>query len=1506
MPVRGRTPNRAAGVATIALLWLLGGLGLAPGAPAQALTAQPVLGMPAQRVEFIGASPGEAPGETWAEGGPATIPGPPAPKSEMLLRDTSATGAWQVVPLDDAHGTPITFLWHAAGVTHAGGIVLAGFDNGPGSSDTETIVTRDPGGSFSEATPPSPTAVLRPGETLYPDSNVPVMTAIDAPGHVGVLIAPGSESPNPGVLHYLAGQWSREEICASSTNASTCTQLVGSLTPVALSGSSPDNAWLLAEVSNGSSTQLRLFQRQPGPAGAAVWVDLTPQNWLLGTGPPPPGTPAGESGSPPSSGAVLTASGSGVWLDLTVSVGTSAVGSASLFITPGGVVNTWCFPADPCPGAASLGAVLPGGYGSIAWPGGAPTDPGTRVITGLAQAAVLEFPGAGSSFSHDATAGAAAGTFGGGSTFGPGGEALTANGAQGGGAAFSSPGEGWIAVPPSGLTAGVQAVHVTSSPAPSALAPWPLPFRQPLLALATAPGSTPGDPNAQALAVGVGGEIARYTKGLGWVREFLYDHAGVVQRPTLRGVAWPTPERAFAVGDNGAMWVWLSETGLWEPDPAEPLNFHANLTAIAFSPSNPNLGYAVGKQGALLAYDKTWTQQTLPAAVAQAHLTSIAFAGGQAVVGYRMIDPSNPFVEEGGVLVNNGSGWTIDQGVAGLLATLPADQTVISKVAGLPDGGAVAAGPGVVLERDSANGPWRFSNQPLGDSVNGNIGAVAAIRTGPTVSALVAVDDDPESGPSNTSSQHNLNWLNIDNPQAVAAGQPPLLIAPDPLPSRGFLLRETSAGWVDLESQDFPNLLFGGGPGSTSFDLPGWPDPVFALDVDPAGDQGWVAGGQTGGPELQFGGDPGAAQVVQTAGVLRLGPGPAPPASTSAPIPVPQGQATFALGGGSGCDSPCADDAAQNLGPDAWLSAAINRANQISGLRAFLYAGQRDAEVGLAGSAGGADAYFRELARYNQLLSSGGSLPVYAAAAQSDVSSAVGGAPVFAQNLGAHVPAGTTPPGPQNPPSGTAAYAFDSAGAGGTVRVIVVDYSSGSLSIGGGAQLQWLASELDSARQAGIPAIVVGADDIVDPAAPNAAADGGAVQQVLLAHGASAYLFYDGEGQNVSLTIGTGANTIPAYGTGTLGYVTPPQTFAAAQAFLGASAFLLVSINAGQRSSTTNRAPVTATVNLNAGQLALDPTDGTLLRRSQVALFQGLARRPLGGLEFNGNVGTEDPDPYTVLPETCLGATCAHFMRPVYTFTSSNPTIGNFVEHDPNSTIPRQILQDSGGQPIPDPTSGLFCAYNPGTTTVTISAGGLSYSLPVTVQAGSVLEPCGTVPAGASSNTSAPAPAPGPPAAPQPSPGGSAPVVPVHVPPPPPAPAARVPAPAPLPVHALATLPAAPPTVGAIAVPPQLILPVATFTARPIPPIGFGTVPAIAPLPVRVVEEQKDEEEAVEHAQSNFAAYHPPGSSPVVPGIALLVLVLAAGAAGAGLRNRRRPRGGAAFARSEVRRDRRW
>ena len=96
--------------------------------------------------------------------------------------------------------------------------------------------------------------------------------------------------------------------------------------------------------------------------------------------------------------------------------------------------------------------------------------------------------------------------------------------------------------------------------------------------------------------------------GEGWTPEFLYNAAGAVQSPRLRGVAWPEPGRAYAVGDEGAMWLWRSDTELWEPDPAKPVGFAGNHNVIAFDPSNSTIGYAVGKQGVSLAYDKTWEQ----------------------------------------------------------------------------------------------------------------------------------------------------------------------------------------------------------------------------------------------------------------------------------------------------------------------------------------------------------------------------------------------------------------------------------------------------------------------------------------------------------------------------------------------------------------------------------------------------------------------------------------------------------------------------------------------------------------------------------------------------------------------------------------------------------------------------------------------------------------------------------------------------------------------------------
>ncbi len=110
------------------------------------------------------------------------------------------------------------------------------------------------------------------------------------------------------------------------------------------------------------------------------------------------------------------------------------------------------------------------------------------------------------------------------------------------------------------------------------------------------------------------------------------------------------------------MWIWRAETGLWEKDPAAPLDgFQGNLLGIAFDPSNPALGYAVGQSGVLLSYGKSWTQEeALPSGFSEANFTSVAFAGSQAMV-----------VAEHDLLVNEGSGWKVEPEVHALLASLP-------------------------------------------------------------------------------------------------------------------------------------------------------------------------------------------------------------------------------------------------------------------------------------------------------------------------------------------------------------------------------------------------------------------------------------------------------------------------------------------------------------------------------------------------------------------------------------------------------------------------------------------------------------------------------------------------------------------------------------------------------------------------------------------------------------------------------------------------------------------
>ena len=366
-------------------------------------------------------------------------------------------------------------------------------------------------------------------------------------------------------------------------------------------GEPPANAWLAAA---GAGDPPMLFQRTTGADHEQLWLERRPASWLLGDGAAPLG---GENGRPVGAGPLLTASGQGVWVDFSLSAGTVS-GSGTVFVSPasgGEVAGTWCYPTSLCPGDASLGATLPGDYGSFAWPAAGNGDgPGARIVSGLNGGALLSLGAGQSSFAY-AVGGGAGGADG---AIGPGGVTLGelpgSGSAPTGGAAFSSPEAGWL-----GAGSAPSAIHVTAGPGGDSLHAWPVPFRKPLLAIAPQPGAVPAEGGAQALAVGAGGEVARYLPGEGWTPEYLYNTNGERQTPNLRGVAWPEAGRAYAVGDNGAMWLWQAQTGQWETDPGKSLGLDTQLTAIAFSAANPELGYAVGKQGTLLAFGKSWEQE---------------------------------------------------------------------------------------------------------------------------------------------------------------------------------------------------------------------------------------------------------------------------------------------------------------------------------------------------------------------------------------------------------------------------------------------------------------------------------------------------------------------------------------------------------------------------------------------------------------------------------------------------------------------------------------------------------------------------------------------------------------------------------------------------------------------------------------------------------------------------------------------------------------------------------
>jgi hypothetical protein len=1438
----------------LGILLLAGVLVLAVGAPgpgalsratgqtgAEEPTPQSDDSLPASRVTMIGSSPAEAPDETWGVG--------VTNQASVLLRYTSESG-WSLGPglLNSAglrlsgfkldQPTGLTAPSPLAGqVTPTGAGVLIGTVASPAGPSEQVVLVRNPGGAFQETTP-VPTegegALLGEEESLFSGTRAPLLVALDeGGGHAGAFVVPVNGSED-GVLHWNGKQWTREPIEVPKASVE-----VGGFRVLAIEASSPTNAWLLARLTS-QSGGVALFRRELGEGGEPpVWRPVA----LAGG---QAGEPLTVDGGPFSVGEqvsalqsqVLTVSSQGVWID-----GERAGASTTIFFIPehegnsGQVSASWC--EASC--TYSLPQPLPTGPSrSFAWANSSSTY-GERVITGLPDGVTLRLDG--TSFTRVLALGGSVAPADVGGTFG---------------AAFSEAREGWLgqeALP----------VHLTLHPAGSRLAPWPVSFRHALLAIAPQPGAPVGALTSEALAVGDLGEVARYKPGQGWLPESLLGPGGRYERPRLHAVAWPTPARAYAVGyeeqrDEGQMWLWRGETGLWERDPATPPNFRGNLLAIAFDPANPAVGYAVGQSGLLLRFGKTWTQEALPPQAEGASFTSIAFAGSEAIVAYRKLLNPNKDDYAGGLLINEGSGWQVDQGAAAAMGA-----NVPWAVAGLPDGGAAFVASGVgqgsqIYERNGPGDQWEPTPTPFPGA--GAPGSLALFREGGALRVVAtgkAVDTYP-----------------VESVEPSPPGFPPPLIAPYPLESNTEkgVLRQTASGWSD-EEHDLNDVREPAGE-YTHYDTVFQPDPIFAVLIGPTGTEGWAVGGFA--EASKHGG------VLDTADVDRY-PAEAgtPPGVASAPIASEPADATFAIGGGARCAAPCADLARAGIGPDVWLEAALARAGAIGGVRAFLYTGPRVAGALETQGTPPPFPYAQEQNRYAAVLGSS-PIPAFAAVTPSDLDgeggectfeAAFGG---FSEPFGKQPPSvasGLTPVSRSSQPCSTGSqssyYAFNSSGAGGAVRVIVLDNSKDV----GQAQLEWLEAELENAKLvAQEPAIVIGNAYLQ---AQIAAGDGAAlnVARALVSDGASAY-FYDAPEENLALPLQVGSESIPTFGSGTLGYVNYEGERSGA--FLGASGFLLGQVDAGARNPTTNRAPVSARLIPNIGELALEAQDGTLLRRSEVGFFDALARRPRAGNRAHNQSTEFETDPYIPIPSNCVGTTCANGLFPEYTFSSSRTDIGNFVE--PNLAVAggTTVLLGANGEPIPDPASGLFCAFNAGTTIVTISAGGLSSSLPVTVQAGSVRRPCGTVPLKELPVHQQAAPAVPPAPAPAPAPAGVAPT-PAPVVPLPPVPSPVTPAPVRRPAAAPYFVPPALETSLVPFLPPPVPTP-----ARPTPPSGTSAVTS----PVEAPEREEEEEGATESVSNQALAYSAPEHEPS-PDYILGIVVLAA-LAGASVR--RRPRRG--------------
>ncbi len=1393
---------------------------------------------PARDVSFLGAIAGSPEHEAWAYGftsaPPAEVNGSPLPyeaqgEQLVLLRYTDS-GGWQIADVprgpegepfkllkadevsDATGGAHLTEEVHVAGAMTPSGeawLSVAEASTNRGQPPVVGLFHRAPGeDQFRLDTEATRTlGPLLGAEAKEPGrQDVTLRLGESEGGHVyGMLTASGQYAPL-GELRYgllQDGRWAVETVKAATQPPKPFT----SADPVRLK---------LADV-QGPGEGWGAFEVEGHPPGLGLVLGhLQDGEWTFSpTGLDAldlTGAVAAESnGKGEVRPEALKADGRGVWIEARVDLTPGresgrVVARYEAEGASGHITNSWC----TLPGTNSCEEPLESSSGRATVPDAIFQTESGPVALGLREGSV-------DVFAHGEW----------GSVLAPGYGPFP--GQTGADDVFASPNEGWLG--------GVEALgHWTANKASGSLTSWPLPDRAPLMSVALPPGSPGEAGESGALAVGFDGTTLSYEASAGWLVQPTPPRA---RKLNLLGVAFAGPSSAFAVGEFGVILHW--DGASWSEDPQSTSLTDSQLNAVAFAQSGE--GWAVGADGTILRYDGSiWSKEQPPEADSGVAITSVAVAGSEVFA-----------VAAGNLIARSPDGGWTEVGAA----TLPSGLTPgnLRVVGGLPDGGIVAAGKSLVLVREAAGQSFAYAAQPL----EGIAVALAPFRdAGGRLRAYVSIA-----------------------PPAAGRGNPPE-VGGFP-PGDGELLRQTEGGWQDLSHAQYAgNEITGDGALKS--------DPVLAVATGPAGEHAWAAGGYDGTEDAAGQGteEPLSSRPVgwQSASIWRYdttGSAQPPNLQTTTPsLPAEPGAVSFAFFTSPMCKEECAS--APDAQPDVNLTSAARQIAAYAaqpGGPAFAMLGG-NAVGPLEGSKIPAAKQEADFAHLPALLAPLAGVPTFAALGPFDpVHSATNTTLPWAEAFaGAPAPFGSGPDAPgitpvsspgETPATGEAHlyYAFDAAQNGGTLRVLVLDNADPKGALEESTrQRPWLEGQLQKAEEENVPVVVVTAhplrnlnrgdeteaEEIAALLAHTGVREGheATVLAVFTTDGAqpgnSAGEVHElDEHRLIPENAGPEEPKIPEYEGATLGY---QQTKNNGVMWYFAS----IDTNPGARSVQVAAVPVIESLSLKA-------IDGLSVARSRTLEFEAVGRRPAGTLATKVGENFQGYDDYVEIPAPNCGATC---VSPSYSFTSSEPTVGSFVEPTgEGSPFPKL---SASGHPIASSTSGLFCAYNAGTTTVTVTAGLFSYSETVTVQRGSFGRPCGTVPpaglpAGTALNSHQAQRPVKATAAPPPPPAAALSAVnpTLHFIPPPPATPAPPAAPAPAPkLAAPAARPSAQPPeppgtpMEQLGVPPA-ILPAATPPVEPIPPGagGYAQSPSAA----------ERREKARKQASQSAFAIRPAGAS---------------------------------------------